>query len=146
MDRKKGAAFITALVTLISGTLSATLGLGVATGILSGFGEESASQAELNGFVEDVNGVCESVQNARAENNEDITIGTVTGALNLKNGQELTVEVGANSASISGTDLETGEDTAEISCDIVNEEDVTYSEGASYMIYPRIDEGGVSLG
>lgn len=136
---EKGAAFITALITLISGTLSATLGLGVVTGLTEGFGAETGNQAELTGFVQDINGVCDAV-----EGSEDNTVGTVPGSFNLDSGQEVQVDVSQNSVSIPESDLSSGEDTESISCEIVNEDDITYSDSSSYIIYPR--EGGVSLG
>lgn len=127
---EKGAAFITALITLIAGTLASTIGLGVVDGIMNDFGsqEDSGAQVEFQNFVDDVDEVCGS------------NGGSVTGVLNLNSGKQVEVDVSEDKASVSQTDLE-----HDFSCKIVKpEEDITYSGGASYTIYSK--EEGVSLG
>lgn len=126
---EKGAAFITALITLIAGTLSSTIGLGVVDGIMNDFGSQgdSGAQVEFQNFVDDVEEVCGS------------NGGNVVGVLNLKSGKQVEVDVSEGKASVSESDLE-----HDFSCDIVNKEDITYSAGASYIIDRQ--EEGVSIG
>jgi hypothetical protein len=140
---EKGAAFITALVTLISGTMASTLGLGVITGIVSDFGSQTnpGPQVQLSNFAEDVNRVCRSIE---GRDSQAIT-GAVTGFLSLQQGRELRVDVDSNTALIPmGGEQE--DLTQQLECNVLNDEKVVYSHQSSYLIYPRPNEGGVSLG